>query len=120
METRSPRTPSLQADRCDAAGHGFVDGVAGTDTAIESADVALMDDDLSKPPSLFDLAGRGNGVIKQNISSSLAAKAVLAAGVPFGLVPIWAAVRVGDAGMTLGVTGKAMGLARIGTPDLGA
>jgi Cd2+/Zn2+-exporting ATPase len=52
-------------------------------------------------------------VIRQNIWTSLGAKGLLALGVPFGLVPIWAAVLIGDAGMTLGVTGNAMRLSRI-------
>jgi Cd2+/Zn2+-exporting ATPase len=40
-------------------------------------------------------------------------KAALALAVPFGLVPIWLAVLAGDAGMTVGVTGNAMRLARV-------
>jgi len=92
---------------------GIAMGAAGTDTALETADVALMSDDLSRLPYLHTLAGRANGVIKQNVLASLAAKAALAVGVPFGLVPIWAAVLVGDAGMTVGVTGNAMRLAGI-------
>ncbi|WP_435144862.1 heavy metal translocating P-type ATPase [Halobaculum sp. P14] len=92
---------------------GVAMGAAGTDTALETADVALLADDLSKLPYLYDLAHAANGVIRQNVWSSLAAKAALAVSVPFGLVPIWAAVLVGDAGMTVGVTGNAMRLARI-------
>jgi Cd2+/Zn2+-exporting ATPase len=88
-------------------------GAAGTDTALETADVALMGDDLTRLPYLYDLAHRANGVIRQNIWTSLAAKAVLAAAVPLGYVPIWAAVLVGDAGMTTAVTGNAMRLSRV-------
>jgi Cd2+/Zn2+-exporting ATPase len=92
---------------------GIAMGAAGTDTALETADIALMSDDLSKLPYLYELSHDANSVIRQNIWTSLGAKAVLALGVPFGFVPIWVAVLVGDAGMTLGVTGNAMRLSRI-------
>ncbi len=92
---------------------GVAMGAAGTDTAIETADVALLGDDLSRLPYLYDLATRADRVIRQNVWASLGAKAVLAAGVPFGLVPIWLAVLAGDAGMTVGVTGNAMRLSRV-------
>ncbi|WP_436903700.1 heavy metal translocating P-type ATPase [Halovenus halobia] len=92
---------------------GIAMGAAGTDTAIETADIALMGDDISKLPYLRDLAGRANGVIRQNIWASLGVKATLVVLVPFGLVPIWVAVLLGDAGMTVGVTGNAMRLSRI-------
>ncbi|WP_423746266.1 cation-translocating P-type ATPase (plasmid) [Haladaptatus sp. SPP-AMP-3] len=92
---------------------GVAMGAAGTDTALETADIALMADDLSKLPYLYNLAHDANGVIRQNVWTSLAAKAALAIAVPFGLVPIWAAVLVGDAGMTTAITGNAMRLSRI-------
>ncbi|WP_353635642.1 heavy metal translocating P-type ATPase (plasmid) [Halobacterium sp. NMX12-1] len=92
---------------------GTAMGAAGTDTALETADIALMSDDLSKLPYLYELSHDANSVIRQNIWTSLGAKGLLALGVPFGLVPIWAAVLIGDAGMTLGVTGNAMRLSRI-------
>jgi Cd2+/Zn2+-exporting ATPase len=92
-------------------------GAAGTDTALETADVALMGDDLSKLPYLYELAGDANGVIRQNIGASLVVKAGLALAVPFQLVPIWLAVLAGDAGMTVGVTGNAMRLSRVRAED---
>ncbi|GAA0642760.1 heavy metal translocating P-type ATPase [Salarchaeum japonicum] len=95
---------------------GVAMGAAGTDTALETADIALMGDDLAKLPYLYELANDANGVIRQNIWSSLAVKAGLAVAVPFGYVPIWLAVLAGDAGMTTAVTGNAMRLSRI-TPD---
>ena len=76
-----------------------------------------MGDDLSRLPYLYDLSHKANDVIQQNIWTSLGAKALLALGVPFGYVPIWAAVLIGDAGMTLGVTGNAMRLSRITPKD---
>jgi Cd2+/Zn2+-exporting ATPase len=98
---------------------GVAMGAAGTDTALETADIALLSDDLSKLPYLYDLAGDANGVIRQNIVASLAVKAGLALAVPFGYVPIWLAVLAGDAGMTTAVTGNAMRLSRVSpeTPE---
>ncbi|EMA55506.1 zinc-transporting ATPase [Halococcus salifodinae DSM 8989] len=96
---------------------GIAMGAAGTDTALETADIALMGDDLAKLPYLYELANDANGVIRQNIVGSLLVKAGLAVAVPFGYVPIWLAVLAGDAGMTVGVTGNAMRLSRI-RPDL--
>ncbi|MFC7071314.1 heavy metal translocating P-type ATPase [Halobaculum lipolyticum] len=98
---------------------GIAMGAAGTDTALETADVALLADDLSTLPYLRTLAERANGVIRQNVWTSLAAKAALAAAVPFGLVPIWFAVLAGDAGMTVGVTANASRLARVSPDDPG-
>ncbi|EMA07563.1 Cd2+/Zn2+-exporting ATPase [Haloarcula vallismortis] len=92
---------------------GVAMGAAGTDTALETADIALMSDDLSKLPYLYELANDANSVIRQNIWASLAVKAGLALAVPFGLVPIWVAVLAGDAGMTTAVTGNAMRLSRV-------
>ncbi|MFB6192381.1 MAG: heavy metal translocating P-type ATPase [Haloarculaceae archaeon] len=97
-----------------AATVGVAMGAAGTDTALETADIALMGDDLSKLPYLYELARDANGVIRQNVAASLAVKAGLALAVPFGYVPIWLAVLAGDAGMTVGVTANAMRLSRVG------
>ena len=95
---------------------GVAMGAAGTDTAVESADVALMGDELSKLPYLYALSGKANGVIRENIWASIGVKALLALGVPFGLVNVAVAVVVGDMGMSLGVTTNALRLARI-NPD---
>jgi len=91
---------------------GIAMGAAGTDTALETADIALLRDDLAGLPYLHRLAGRTTNVIRQNVWSSLGVKAGLAALVPVGLVPIWVAVLVGDAGMTSAITANAM---RLGT-----
>jgi len=95
---------------------GVAMGAAGTDTAVESADIALMGDELSKLPYLYALSGKANGVIRENIWASIGVKALLAVGVPFGLVNVAVAVVVGDMGMSLGVTTNALRLARI-KPD---
>jgi len=94
-------------------------GAAGTDTALETADVALMADDLTRLPYVFDLSSRASRTIRTNIAASLGVKAVLAAGAPFGYVTVAMAVIVGDMGMSLGVTGNALRLGSVepATPD---
>jgi len=96
-----------------AADVGIAMGAAGTDTAIETADVALMADDLTRLPYVIDLASRASGTIRTNIGGSLAVKAVLAAGAPLGYVSVAMAVVVGDMGMSLGVTGNALRLGNV-------
>ena len=95
---------------------GIAMGAAGTDTAIETADIALMGDDLTRLPYLHRLSRTANGVIRQNIWSSLGVKALLAIGAPFGIVTIVHAVVIGDMGMSLAVTGNAMRLSDV-TPE---
>ena len=95
---------------------GIAMGAAGTDTALETADIALMGDDLAKLPYLYELSHKAGNVIQQNIWMSLGAKALLAIGVPLGYVSVAVAVVVGDMGMSLGVTGNAMRLSRM-VPD---
>jgi Cd2+/Zn2+-exporting ATPase len=91
-------------------------GAAGTDTALETADIALLSDDLTKLSYLSSLSQTATAVIKQNIWGSLAVKTLLAIGVPFGLVSVIVAVVIGDMGMSIGVTGNAMRLSRL-KPD---
>ncbi|GGL48352.1 heavy metal translocating P-type ATPase [Halocalculus aciditolerans] len=100
-----------------AADVGVAMGAAGTDTAIETADVALMGDDLERLPYLVRLSKQSTTVIRENIYASLGVKALLALGVPFGVVGVATAIVVGDMGMSLGVTANAMRLARITTDD---
>ncbi|ELY63369.1 heavy metal translocating P-type ATPase [Natrinema versiforme] len=95
---------------------GIAMGAAGTDTALETADIALMGDDIGRLPYLYDLSHTANSVIRQNIWASLGVKALLALGVPLGLVSVALAVVVGDMGMSLGVTGNSMRLSRL-KPD---
>lgn len=96
---------------------GIAMGAAGTDTALETANIALMGDDIGKLPYLYRLSHTANGVIRQNIWGSLGVKALLAVGVPLGYVSVALAVVVGDMGMSLGVTGNAMRLSRLSAPE---
>jgi Cd2+/Zn2+-exporting ATPase len=95
-----------------AATVGIAMGVAGSDTALEAADVALIGDDLSRLPYLFELSRRSRRIIRQNIVIALGVKLALVAAVPFGVVSLIAAVIIGDVGVSLAVTGNAMRLGR--------
>ena len=71
---------------------GFAMGAAGTDTAIETAGVALMDDDLRKLPQFIRLSRRTHAVLMQNISLALGIKAVFLALTLMGSGTLWMAV----------------------------
>ncbi|UPM41804.1 heavy metal translocating P-type ATPase [Halocatena salina] len=92
---------------------GIAMGAAGSDTAIETADIALLGDDIERLPYLAALADRGSSVIKQNVYASLAVKAVLAVLIPVLFIPVYLVILLGDVGMTLLVTGNAMRLSRL-------
>ena len=94
-----------------AATVGIVMGAAGSDTALEIADVALMGDDLTRLPYLYTLSHRARKVIRQNILAAILVKGILAVGVPLGMVSLVVAVVVGDMGVSLGVTMNALRLA---------
>ncbi|MBW3535145.1 MAG: cadmium-translocating P-type ATPase [Gemmatimonadetes bacterium] len=96
-----------------AATVGIAMGAMGSDAALETADVALMGDDLTRLPYVMRMARRARGVIRQNIAAAILVKAALAIGVPFGVVSLVAAVVVGDMGVSLAVTLNALRLARV-------
>jgi Cd2+/Zn2+-exporting ATPase len=96
-----------------AATVGIAMGAAGSDTALETADVALMGDDLARLPYLVRLSRRARSVIRQDIGLAIGVKTLLAIGVPLGFVSLIAAVIVGDMGVSLLVTANALRLARV-------
>lgn len=71
---------------------GFAMGAAGTDTAIETADVALMDDDLRKIPAFLRLSRASASILTQNIVLALGIKAVFIALTFTGQATMWMAV----------------------------
>lgn len=91
---------------------GIAMGVAGTDTALETADIALMADDLSKLPYVISLSRKTLRVIKQNIGLALAIKALILLLVIPGWLTLWLAV-AGDMGSSLLVTLNGMRLVRV-------
>lgn len=95
-----------------ASSVGIAMGAMGTDTALETADVALMAGDLSKLPYLIELSCKAREVIKQNIWFSILTKFSLGIGVFPGYVTLVLAVLVGDMGASLAVIANALRLAR--------
>ncbi|WP_130907504.1 heavy metal translocating P-type ATPase [Pseudomonas sp. Sample_16] len=90
---------------------GFAMAAAGTDTAIETADVALMDDDLRKIPAFIQLSRQTSSILKQNIALALVIKAIFL-GVTFaGLATMWMAV-FADMGVSLLVVFNGLRLLR--------
>ncbi|WHZ09596.1 MAG: P-type ATPase [Burkholderiaceae bacterium] len=90
---------------------GFAMGAAGTDAAIEAADVALMDDDLRKLPRFIDLSRRTWRVLWQNITIALGIKAVFFALALAGGATLWMAV-FADVGASLIVVVNGLRLLR--------
>jgi Cd2+/Zn2+-exporting ATPase len=100
------------APALSVASVGIAMGAIGSDVALETADVALMGDDLTKLPYLLRLSQDARRVIRQNVWLSIIVKFVLALGVFPGVVKLAVAVLVGDMGMSLAVTGNALRLGR--------
>jgi Cd2+/Zn2+-exporting ATPase len=96
-----------------AATVGIALGAAASDAALETADIALMGDDLGRLPYVVRLARQSRRVIRQNIGVAILLKTVLAVGVPLGAVSLIVAVLVGDMGASLAVTANALRLARV-------
>lgn len=93
---------------------GIAMGGAGTAAALETADVALMGDDLGRLPFAIGLSRTARGVIKQNLYVSLGVIALLVVATTTGLVGIGGAVVVHE-GSTLVVIGNALRLLRYGS-----
>ena len=91
---------------------GMAMGVAGTDVALEAADVALMGDDLRSLLFSVRLGRSARKVIKQNIATSLLVKLVLTIFVFPGVVTLWIAILIGDLGVSLAVILNALRLNR--------
>ncbi|MGD0056925.1 MAG: cation-translocating P-type ATPase [Methanomassiliicoccales archaeon] len=91
---------------------GVAMGVAGTDIALEAADVALMGDDLRTVVYGVRLSRKAAAVIKQNVSVSLAVKMLFFVLVFPGLITLWLAILIGDLGTSFGVITNAMRLVR--------
>jgi Cd2+/Zn2+-exporting ATPase len=86
-------------------------GVIGSDLALETADVALMEDDLGHIPSLIKQSRKTMGIVRQNVALSIGLKAIVAALAFVGLATLWLAVGLGDMGVSLLVIVNAMRLA---------
>lgn len=88
---------------------GIAMGGAGTDTALETADIALMEDKLDKLPYTINLSRRALSIIKQNISFALVLKVIALLLVIPGWLTLWIAI-IADVGATLIVVLNSMRL----------
>ncbi len=86
-----------------ASSVGFAMGAAGTDVALETADVALMQDELPRLAEAVELSRAADRIIKQNVMVSIAIKGLFVLLAPFGLVALWLAV-LADMGTSIAVT----------------
>lgn len=94
-----------------AADLGIAMGAAGSDTALETADIALLADDLSVLPKFFSLSRRTVAIIRQNVVFSIAVKFVFLVLAIFGYATMWMAV-FADTGVALLVILNGMRLLR--------
>ena len=95
---------------------GIAMGVAGTDAALETADVALMGDDLSRLPWLIRHSRRTLRIIRQNVVAALLVKAVFLVLAFAGHATLWMAIAA-DMGVSLLVVLNALRLLRAGRTD---
>jgi Cd2+/Zn2+-exporting ATPase len=86
-------------------------GAAGSDAAIETADVALMSDDIAKIPWLVQHSRRTRSIVRQNIILSLGIKALFVFLTFAGYASLWAAIAA-DMGVSLVVIFNALRLLR--------
>jgi Cd2+/Zn2+-exporting ATPase len=95
---------------------GIAMGAVGSDAAIETADVALMSDELAKVPWLIAHSRHALAVIRQNIAVSLGVKAVFVVLTFWGQASLWAAIAA-DMGASLVVIFNALRLLRGRAPE---
>ena len=90
---------------------GFAMGAAGTDTAIETADVALMDDDLRKLPEFIKLSKKTFQLLVENIVIALSIKLIFFVLTLAGIGTMWMAV-FADTGTCLIVVANGLRMLR--------
>ena len=101
-----------------AATVGFAMGLTGSDLAIETADVAVLRNDLFAIPGAIELSRKTVGIIRQNIGISLAVKVIALVLTLAGITTLWMAVAF-DLGTSLIVTANALRLTRWQLPGSG-
>lgn len=96
-----------------AADVGVAMGVIGSSVALETADVALMEDNLGRLPYLVKMSRTTMQRIKENISLSILVKVLFTILAFFGLARLWEAVAIGDMGVSLAVILNSMRLSKV-------
>ncbi len=96
-----------------SASVGIAMGAIGSDVSLENADIALMQDDLSKLPYLIELSKKTLEIVKENVVASILIKGSFAILTFPGIVTLWLAVAVGDMGLSLAVIFNAMRLSAV-------
>jgi Cd2+/Zn2+-exporting ATPase len=99
-------TPALAA-----ADIGIAMGAAASDAALEVADIALMEEDLTKIAELIMKAKKTMRVVRQNVATSLLVKGLIGILASIGFISLWIAIGVGDMGLTFLVIANALRLA---------
>ena len=82
---------------------GIAMGSIGSDVSLENADIALMQDDLSKLVYLIDMSKKTLEIVRENVISSILVKGSFAVLAFPGLITLWLAVAIGDMGLSLAV-----------------
>ena len=95
---------------------GIAMGAAGSDVAIETADVALMQDDISKLPYLFALSNKTMSIIKQNITIAILVKLLCVILAIMGIITLMMSVGFGDLGLTIFVILNAFRIGMVKDP----
>ena len=96
-----------------SANVGIAMGAIGSDVSLETADIALMQDNLSKLPYLVKLSERTLKIVKENVLASILIKGSFAVLAFPGLITLWLAVAIGDMGLSLAVILNAIRLSKV-------
>ena len=91
---------------------GIAMGAVSSDAALETSDIALMQQDLRNVPGIIKKAKKTMRIVRQNITLSISVKLFIGVFAAFGLVSLWMAIGIGDMGLTFAVIANALRLVR--------
>jgi Cd2+/Zn2+-exporting ATPase len=96
-----------------AANVGIAMGGLGSDIALETADIVLLEDDLSRITYLVRLSETTVARVKENVAISVLVKLAIVIMGALGSITLWMAVVLGDVGLTLLVIVNSIRISRI-------